>query len=64
MKGKESRLRSNLISKRVDFSARIVITGDPDIKLDKVRVARSIAIILLSLNEDCICLLIRLRGCN
>ncbi|KAJ7789277.1 beta and beta-prime subunits of DNA dependent RNA-polymerase [Mycena olivaceomarginata] len=32
----EGRLRGNLISKRVDFSARTVITGDPNIELDEV----------------------------
>jgi DNA-directed RNA polymerase II subunit RPB1 len=43
LKGKEGRLRGNLISKRVDFSARTVITGDPNIELDEVGVPRCIA---------------------
>jgi len=30
LKGKEGRLRGNLVGKRVDFSARTVITGDPN----------------------------------
>ncbi|KAK7680371.1 DNA-directed RNA polymerase II subunit rpb1 [Cerrena zonata] len=30
LKGKEGRLRGNLMGKRVDFSARTVITGDPN----------------------------------
>lgn len=43
LKGKEGRLRGNLMGKRVDFSARTVITGDPNISLDEVGVPRSIA---------------------
>ncbi|PPQ63539.1 hypothetical protein CVT24_004769 [Panaeolus cyanescens] len=43
LKGKEGRLRGNLMGKRVDFSARTVITGDPNLELDEVGVPRSIA---------------------
>lgn len=43
LKGKEGRLRGNLMGKRVDFSARTVITGDPNIALDEVGVPRSMA---------------------
>ncbi|CAG8470140.1 13405_t:CDS:2 [Ambispora gerdemannii] len=43
LKGKEGRLRGNLMGKRVDFSARTVITGDPNISVDEVGVPRSIA---------------------
>jgi len=43
LKGKEGRLRGNLMGKRVDFSARTVITGDPNLELDKVGVPKSIA---------------------
>ncbi|KAK4057043.1 DNA-directed RNA polymerase II core subunit rpo21 [Microbotryomycetes sp. JL221] len=43
LKGKEGRLRGNLMGKRVDFSARTVITGDPNIALDEVGVPYSIA---------------------
>lgn len=43
LKGKEGRLRGNLMGKRVDFSARTVITGDPNIALDEVGVPFSIA---------------------
>lgn len=43
LKGKEGRLRGNLMGKRVDFSARTVITGDPYISIDQVGVPRSIA---------------------
>ena len=43
LKGKEGRLRGNLMGKRVDFSARTVITGDPNLFLDEVGVPKSIA---------------------
>ncbi|KAG2176195.1 hypothetical protein INT43_005429 [Umbelopsis isabellina] len=43
LKGKEGRLRGNLMGKRVDFSARTVITGDPNLSVDEVGVPRSIA---------------------
>lgn len=43
LKGKEGRLRGNLMGKRVDFSARTVITGDPNLGIDQVGVPRSIA---------------------
>ena len=46
LKGKEGRLRGNLMGKRVDFSARTVITGDPNLMLDEVGVPRSIAMTL------------------
>lgn len=43
LKGKEGRLRGNLMGKRVDFSARTVITPDPNLMLDEVGVPYSIA---------------------
>jgi len=43
LKGKEGRIRGNLMGKRVDFSSRTVITGDPNISIDEVGVPRSIA---------------------
>ena len=43
LKGKEGRLRGNLMGKRVDFSARTVITGDPNISLDEVGVPLQVA---------------------
>jgi DNA-directed RNA polymerase II subunit RPB1 len=46
LKGKEGRLRGNLMGKRVDFSARTVITGDPNLDLDEVGVPKSTATIL------------------
>lgn len=41
--GKAGRVRGNLMGKRVDFSARTVITGDPNISIDEVGVPMSIA---------------------
>jgi DNA-directed RNA polymerase II subunit RPB1 len=43
LRGKEGRVRGNLMGKRVDFSARTVITPDPNINLDEVGVPLSIA---------------------
>lgn len=43
LKGKEGRIRGNLMGKRVDFSARTVITPDPNLSLDELGVPRSIA---------------------
>jgi DNA-directed RNA polymerase II subunit RPB1 len=43
LRGKEGRIRGNLMGKRVDFSARTVITPDPIISIDEVGVPRSIA---------------------
>ncbi|CAM9431387.1 unnamed protein product [Chrysoparadoxa australica] len=44
LKGKEGRIRGNLMGKRVDFSARTVITADPNLGIDQVGVPRSIAL--------------------
>jgi DNA-directed RNA polymerase II subunit RPB1 len=41
--GKAGRVRGNLMGKRVDFSARTVITADPNLSIDQVGVPRSIA---------------------
>eukprot|EP00922_Rhytidocystis_sp_ex-Travisia-forbesii_P061301 GHVS01090880.1.p1 GENE.GHVS01090880.1~~GHVS01090880.1.p1 ORF type:complete len:1706 (-),score=216.23 GHVS01090880.1:641-5758(-) len=46
LKGKEGRLRGNLMGKRVDFSARTVITGDPNLPIDEIGVPKSIAMTL------------------
>eukprot|EP00604_Paraphysomonas_vestita_P003644 CAMPEP_0174819944 /NCGR_PEP_ID=MMETSP1107-20130205/3430_1 /TAXON_ID=36770 /ORGANISM="Paraphysomonas vestita, Strain GFlagA" /LENGTH=1498 /DNA_ID=CAMNT_0016034309 /DNA_START=708 /DNA_END=5204 /DNA_ORIENTATION=- len=43
LKGKEGRLRGNLMGKRVDYSARTVITADPNLSIDQVGVPRSVA---------------------
>lgn len=43
LKGKEGRIRGNLMGKRVDFSGRTVITPDPMLAITQVGVPRSIA---------------------
>lgn len=43
LRGKEGRLRGNLMGKRVDFSARSVISPDPNIELDQLGVPQTIA---------------------
>jgi len=43
LKGKEGRIRGNLMGKRVDFSARSVITPDPNISIDELGVPLKIA---------------------
>lgn len=43
LKGKEGRFRSNLMGKRVDFSARTVITPDPSIDVNQVGVPLIVA---------------------
>jgi len=43
LKGKEGRFRLNLSGKRVDFSARTVISPDPNISIDEVGVPLDIA---------------------
>jgi len=46
LKGKEGRLRGNLMGKRVNFSARSVITPDPNLALDQLGVPKHIATIM------------------
>lgn len=43
LKGKEGRIRGNLMGKRVDFSGRTVITPDPMLRIDQVGVPKTIA---------------------
>jgi DNA-directed RNA polymerase II subunit RPB1 len=43
LKSKEGRIRGNLMGKRVDFSARSVITPDPNISIDELGVPIKIA---------------------
>jgi DNA-directed RNA polymerase II subunit RPB1 len=43
LKSKEGRIRGNLMGKRVDFSARSVITPDPNISVDELGVPVKIA---------------------
>lgn len=44
LKAKDGRIRGNLMGKRVDFSARTVITPDPNIHIDELGVPWSIAL--------------------
>jgi DNA-directed RNA polymerase subunit A' len=44
LKGKEGRFRSNLSGKRVDFSARTVISPDPNLDINEVGVPLEVAI--------------------
>ena len=46
LEGKEGRLRGNLMGKRVDFSARTVVSPDPSLDLDELGVPISIAMTL------------------
>ncbi len=46
LKGKEGRFRSNLSGKRVDFSARTVISPDPNLSINEVGVPEEIAKVL------------------
>ena len=43
IKGKEGRMRMNIMGKRVDFSARSVITSDPYIDIDMVGIPLKVA---------------------
>lgn len=46
IKGKQGRFRGNLSGKRVDFSARTVISPDPNLKVDQVGVPVQVAKIM------------------
>ena len=46
LKGKEGRIRGNLMGKRVDFSARSVITPDAAMDVDQVGVPETLALVL------------------
>ncbi len=55
LKGKEGRFRSNLSGKRVNFSARTVISPDPFMRLNQVAVPRGVAMELtvpIHVNEN------------
>jgi DNA-directed RNA polymerase beta' subunit len=43
LRHKEGRIRSNLLGKRVDFSARTVITPDPNLSIDELGVPLKVA---------------------
>ena len=46
LKGKSGRFRGSLSGKRVDFSARTVISPDPNLRVDQVGVPREVAMIM------------------
>jgi DNA-directed RNA polymerase III subunit RPC1 len=46
LKGKQGRFRGNLSGKRVDFSARTVISPDPNLRVDEVGVPAQIAMVM------------------
>ena len=46
LKGKSGLFRANLMGKRVNFSARTVITPDPNIPFDSMAIPRSVAAVL------------------
>ena len=46
IKAKKGRIRSNLMGKRVDYTARSVITPDPNISIDQLGVPLRVAMIL------------------
>lgn len=46
LKGKHGRFRGNLSGKRVDFSARTVISPDPNLRIDQVAVPEHVAKIM------------------
>ena len=47
LRGKEGRFRGSLAGKRVDFSARTVISPDPNLSINEVGVPKQIAMILV-----------------
>src|SRR5207247_2405444 len=44
LKGKQGRFRQNLLGKRVDYSGRAVIVGNPHLRLDQCGVPRLMAL--------------------
>jgi len=44
LRGKEGRFRQNLLGKRVDYSGRSVIVVDPDLKIDRVGLPKTLAL--------------------
>ena len=69
LKSKEGRVRGNLMGKRVDYSARSVITPDPNISIDELGVPKKIAMnltfpeIVTTFNVDRLTKAIR-NGCK
>ncbi len=46
IKGKEGRIRHNLAGKRVNYSARTVLSADPYLRIDEVGIPREVAIVV------------------
>lgn len=44
LKGKQGRFRQNLLGKRVDYSGRSVIVGDPELKFDECGLPKKLAL--------------------
>jgi DNA-directed RNA polymerase beta' subunit len=69
LSGKDGRVRGNLMGKRVDFSARTVITADPNLSLDQVGVPKTVAlnltvpVVVTDYNKDKLLELVK-RGPN
>jgi DNA-directed RNA polymerase beta' subunit len=67
--GKDGRVRGNLMGKRVDYSARTVITADPNLSLDQVGIPKTIAlnltvpVVVTDFNKDFLLELVK-RGPN
>lgn len=43
LKGKQGRFRGNLSGKRVDFTARTVISPDPNLRIDQVSLVTNLS---------------------
>lgn len=69
LSGKDGRVRGNLMGKRVDYTARTVITADPNLSLDQVGVPKTIAmnltvpVVVTDYNKDKLLELVK-RGPN
>ena len=46
LKGKQGRFRQNLLGKRVNFTARSVISPDPNLRIDQVGIPQDVAKVL------------------
>lgn len=49
LKGKQGRFRGNLSGKRVDFSARTVISPDPNLAIHQVRMGMQLLLMTYAL---------------
>lgn len=50
LKGKQGRFRGNLSGKRVDFSGRTVISPDPNLRIDQVKICFVLKIATVNAN--------------